>query len=83
MYKQGDLNKYYQSRGPLLLLSLIGRKIAKKTALIIGATTAQLTPENGVDGDEDGVDWGGDGGAVGEVTPVTVNEPGRPLISTE
>ena len=53
----------------------MGKKMAKKTAQIIGASIVQLTPEDGVDAV--------DGGATGEASSLTVNEPERPLTSTE
>jgi len=77
VYKQGGLNKYYQSKWSLLLRSQSGRKIAKKTAVRIGATMLQSIPEDGVSGVG--------GGVVDSVEPasLTVNEPGSPLTSTE
>jgi hypothetical protein len=85
--KEG-LDRGYQSRPSLLLLSLIGRKMARKMALRIGARTAQLILEEGAGGGGAGVDGESDGGgltdgAKGAVSSATVNEPGRPLTSTE
>lgn len=73
----------YQSKLSLLLFSLIGMKMARKTALRIAARTGQLIPEDGVDGG--GVVDGGvviDGGEL-ETASFTVNSPVKPLRSTE
>ena len=60
----------------LLLLCLIGKKIAKKTATpIIGPRIAQLTLDGG------GATGGAGAGAIG--AGLTVKEPVSPLIATE
>ena len=58
--------------------------MARKTALRIGATTGQLTPEDCVDRGVVVVDGGGEivGGGGVEADSATINSAMSPLIST-
>ena len=73
----GSVGRCYQSKRSRRLLLHIGRKIAKKIAVRIGAMMAQLIPEDGVSWADD------DGGGAGLVAAsFTVNSPVSSWIST-